>query len=146
MTTTITTTPFNLREAIAAVADTACSYRNGGWIKTVTGLDKTKNNGYSIQGKFVEKTGLSLYQPGLYLLCDVQGSRRNHKKNYVLVRFDGKNVELIKELPGGGRDWALRLWPAIESAIADPDIERKAAIEQVKQLCSKYQIKIEDLI
>jgi hypothetical protein len=90
---------------------------NGGWCKTVTSLDKTKNNGYSIIGDFVKAELLQVQKPGLYLDCDIDGSRNHQKKNYTLFRYDGVNVEIITILENGGADWAIQLWPAIENAL-----------------------------
>lgn len=48
----------NLREALAAAEggwDDPMRRYNGGWTKTVTDLDKSKDNGYSIVGEFVRK-------------------------------------------------------------------------------------------
>ena len=99
---------------------------NGGWTKTVTGLDKTKNNGYSITGNFVNE-GVQPLQHGLFLLCDVSGSRKNQVKHYYLValRADG-SVDTLAEVTGtsgydrgkSGHDWAVRLWEDIDAYFA----------------------------
>lgn len=90
---------------------------NGGWCKTVVGLDKSKNNGYSILGDFVKAELLQMQKPGLYLDCDIDGSRKHPEKNYRLFRYDGEGVTIITEIRNGGADWAVRLWPSIESEL-----------------------------
>lgn len=144
---TATTKPFDLRSAIVEVAITDCDYYNGGWMKSITEIDRTKKNGYSLVGDFVEKEGLSLYDPGVYLLCDVQGSRKHHRKNYVVVAFDGEKVGKVAELEDGGRDWALQLWDDIEKALAkfneiDP---KQEAIDKIKSLMTEHGITVNEL-
>ena len=48
---------------------------NGGWIKSVERLDKSKTNGYSLVGEFL-KSGLQWMGPGFYLDCSKGGSRK----------------------------------------------------------------------
>lgn len=89
---------------------------NGGWIKSVTGLDKSKVNGYSILGEFMRKDAVDNYVVGgLYLDCGIGGSRKNQNKEYTLftVLADG-SCEIVAEA-GDSRDWAVELWPAIEA-------------------------------
>lgn len=87
---------------------------NGGWTKTITGLDKTKNNGYSLKGEFVTvHKGLNQLPDGLYLDNGKDGSRKNQTNNYTLFYIKGDEIEIIKKIEDGGRDWALRLWDSI---------------------------------
>lgn len=87
---------------------------NGGWIKEITGLDKSKNNGYSLIGSFKGKSG-DTYEVGhLYLDCDIRGSRKNQFKHYKLftIKSDGAVKEIAYQ--EDARDWAINLWDAVE--------------------------------
>lgn len=99
---------------------------NGGWTKTVTGLDKTKGNGFSILGEFL-RGGVQPLQPGLYLDCGIGGSRKNQEHHYHLVELTPTGEVIILQSVDGlsgytrnkeGGDWAVRLWPAIEAYFA----------------------------
>jgi hypothetical protein len=101
-------------------ADAYFTRYNGGWTKTVTGLDKSKTNGYSIEGEFV-KNGDQYYEEGkLYIDKGVGGSRKNHKNTYTLFTFDDQgSVIVIKviedcEWVKNKSNWAIQLWPSIE--------------------------------
>ena len=50
---------------------------NGGWTKTVTGLDKQITNGYSILGEFKPQKKDWYCEGGLYLDKGIGGSRKN---------------------------------------------------------------------
>ncbi len=111
-------------EKVAAEVTPKFSRYNGGWIKRVDGLDKKYANGYSLVGEFVEK-GLQWLKPGLYLDCSIEGSRKHPERRYSLFRLlpDGTSVLLAKA--GDYRDWAPRMWPAIEAALAEYNNEEK---------------------
>lgn len=113
----------NLKQALEAAdggwEDTMRRY-NGGWIKTVMALDKSKDNGYSIVGDFVRKETAEAYQRiGLYLDCDIGGSRKHPVKHYTLFSIDQEGKATIHHtLKGTTSDWAIRLWPHIEKYFA----------------------------
>jgi len=96
---------------------------NGGWIKTIEQIDKSKTNGYSLVGEFL-KSGLQWMSPGVYLDCSKGGSRKNQTSIYTIfaLREDGSvvayNDDTIVE-EGRGGDWAVRLWPVIERALRE---------------------------
>jgi|SRR6185503_20060100 len=108
---------------------------NGGWMKSVTGLDKTKNNGYSLLGDFVGE-GLQPLQPGLYLVCDIGGSRKNQVKTYTLVVLHtDSSVETIVWVQDN--DWAVQLWKLIDEYFAAqtaPDTKREALEAEATEL------------
>jgi len=96
---------------------------NGGWIKRIDKIDKSKTNGYSLIGDFC-KSGLQWMQPGIYLDCSKGGSRKN--QNYIYTVFVLNEDGTVKayndgaiEVEGRGSDWAVRLWPVIEAAMAE---------------------------
>jgi len=96
---------------------------NGGWIKTIEQIDKSKTNGYSLVGEFL-KSGLQWMSPGVYLDCSKGGSRKNQTSIYTVLalREDGSvvayNDDTIVE-EGRGGDWAVRLWPVVERALGE---------------------------
>lgn len=91
---------------------------NGGWLKRVTGLDKSVNNGFSIIGEFVKAGDYkNNYEEGLYLDCSKEGSRKNQVWNYHLFRFTENGVELLQTLEDAGRTWAVEFWETIEKEL-----------------------------
>lgn len=87
---------------------------NGGWTKSVFGVDRSKNNGYSIQGEFMGKEGDTYEISELYLDCDIRGSRSHQEKNYRLFTVEPYGAITVIATTGDSRGWALELWDAIE--------------------------------
>lgn len=87
---------------------------NGGWTKSVVGIDRSKNNGYSLQGEFMGKDGDTYEVSKLYLDCGIAGSRKNQEKYYNLftVGPDGSITVIVSAKDTRG--WALELWDDIE--------------------------------
>lgn len=93
---------------------------NGGWTKKVTGIDKTKLNGFSILGDFIN--GLQYYEVGgLYLDCGIGGSRKNQKNEYVLFTLnESGDINVILKVEkwswsSKNNDWAIQMWGHIEA-------------------------------
>ena len=59
--------------------DPSINFRaTGGWVKTVTGLDKSVLNGFSLVGEFVKAGDYkSEFSDGLYLDCNKEGKKSN---------------------------------------------------------------------
>ena len=90
---------------------------NGGWAKTVKGLDKSRTNGYSILGDFVDIDAPQYWKDGTIILdCDIHGSRKHPEKTYRLFRYENGKLSLLSQV-GDTKDWALKLWPIIEEAL-----------------------------
>lgn len=115
MTTQPTTRPVRLIAELRAAGIEITRY-NGGWSKRITGLDKSKANGYSLVGGFINDPAI-LPVGALVLDCDINGSRKNQRKSYIVARVTAEGLEVLAEA-GDSRDWAISLWPAIESALA----------------------------
>lgn len=125
---------------------------NGGWIKSITKLDKSQTNGYSLVGEFV-KQGLQWLSPGVYLDCSISGSRKNQVKSYTVFKLEKDGSVKLLGTAGDSRDWAVKLWPVIESGlndvenVADPQaklqelLERKDKLEKELDLVNE-QIKL----
>lgn len=124
----------NIQEKIGS------SRYNGGWTKTVDGLDKSRSNGYSIIGDFVPK-GVAPVSPGLYLDCGIGGSRINqeHTYNLVEVTSDGECIVIATERESRGRrptgrDWAVKLWEPIEEWFAGQTSEEDSLRNKIAGL------------
>lgn len=125
----------NLREAFLNAPGfwaSNLSEKPGNWCKLVAGIDKTRSDGYSIQGNFVSPIAQVKYQqPGLYLHCQKKGGKPGQQKRlYTLfmLQHDG-SVEVITELANSSKDWAVELWPEIEAYFA----KQSNSVEQRKQ-------------
>lgn len=83
-------------------------YYNGGWVKKIDAVDRSKSNGYCFIGDFIPKDRLVEIEPGIYIICTVQGSRKHHRNEYYFVRVT-KNGDFEKILGKiEGKDWALQ--------------------------------------
>jgi hypothetical protein len=129
----------NLKEALDAAPggyDNSMERYNGGWCKTVTALDKSHDDGYSIVGEFIRKETVTAYQPvGLFLDCDIAGSRKRHDKYYTLFELrPDTTVRVVARLNSNQKDWAIKLWPAIEKWF----VESKSAEESNYRILRLY--------
>lgn len=124
---------------------------NGGWIKKIDGIDKSKTNGYSLVGEFV-KAGLQWMTPGVYLDCSKGGSRKNVRYVYtVFVLCEDGTARAYNDnqitVEGRGGDWAVRLWPVVERAleeVADKDDKLAALLTRKTELEAElHQIEAE---
>ena len=95
-------------------------FYNGGWVKEVTGVDKSKSNGYAFEGRFVNPiNGLSECEDGLYIVCSIEGSRRRHKK--CVAVFEIKDEEVTKAIDWvEGNDWALQIRDRVAELLDQP--------------------------
>jgi len=104
-------------ETLGTDRDSTVTRYNGGWAKTVRGLDKSKTNGYSILGDFVDIDAPQYWKNGTIILdCDIKGSRKHPEKTYRLFRYENGKLSLLAQ-EGDTKEWAVRLWPAIEEAL-----------------------------
>ena len=104
-------------ETLGEDGDSTVTRYNGGWAKTVTGLDKSRTNGYSILGDFLDIDAPQYWKEGTVILdCDIHGSRKHHKKTYRLFQYQDGKLHLLTYV-GDTKDWAVRLWPTIEEAL-----------------------------
>lgn len=106
---------------------------NGGWMKKVTGLDKSKKNGFSLIGDFVDAgTTKNDYEAGLYINCNIAGSRKNQEKIIQLLKLnDDGSLELLKEAENLGRTWAVEFWELIETNLETPV---KMSVDEILEL------------
>ena len=96
------------------------NFYNGGWVKEVTAVDKSKSNGYAFEGRFVNPiNGLSECRDGLYIVCSIEGSRRRQKK--CVAVFEIKDDEVTKVIDWvEGNDWALKIRDRVAELLNQP--------------------------
>ena len=105
-------------ETLGTDRDNTVTRYNGGWAKTVTGLDKSRTNGYSILGDFLDIDAPQYWKEGTLILdCDIYGSRKHPEKTYRLFQYQDGKLHLLTYV-GDTKDWAVKLWPVIEEALA----------------------------
>ena len=99
---------------------TGATFYNGGWVKAVTTVDKSKSNGYCFEGDFIQGAtdGLAEVGDGLYIVCDVQGSRKHHRKHYAIYEVQGDEVTQALDWVQG-RDWALQIRDRVAELLAE---------------------------
>lgn len=89
---------------------------NGGWAKLVTGLDKTKTNGYSIIGSFIQGDEPRYWKEGEIVIdCNIGGSRKHQQKSYTVLKYIAGELVSIGTA-GDSKSWAIKLWDALEEA------------------------------
>ena len=95
--------------------DPSINFRaTGGWVKTVTGLDKSVLNGYSLVGEFVKAGDYkSEYSDGLYLDCNKEGKKSNPKQDFRLFRLKNGKLTLIDEVYDAKKNWAVEFWDSV---------------------------------
>ena len=97
---------------------------NGGWIRKIDRIDKSKTNGYSLIGEFC-RDGLQWMAPGVYLDCSRGGRRKYQRMIYTVfvLHEDGTvtayNDDAVVSDVGQGGDRFVRLWPAVERALEE---------------------------
>ena len=99
---------------------------NGGWVKRITGIDKSLTSGYSLLGDF-KKGGKTWNTPGAYIDCSIDGSRKRQERRFTLfmLRKDGSVKKYGPEWKyqgSSGGDWAVEYWPSISEILADPSL------------------------
>lgn len=116
---------------------------NGGWLKQVTGLDKSKTSGYSLLGDFVKAGDYSMnYEVGLYLDCSKTGSRKNQEFNYHLLKIteDG-SIQILQTLVDVGRNYAVDLWETIEEELSSSEeLTAQDIINQIYEMAPNKEL------
>ena len=110
---------------------------NGGWVKSVTGLDKNYQNGYSLKGNFIGNKrikNVNLVENELYLDCSIGGSRKNQEKNYHLFKLEDGKIKIIKTIEDGQQDWAVLLWEDVERELGLQKTKTELIFDKIKDL------------
>ena len=102
--------------------DPSINFRaTGGWVKTVTGLDKSVLNGYSLVGEFVKAGDYKTeFSDGLYLDFNKEGKKSKPKQDFRLFRLKNGKLTLIDEVYDAKKNWAVELWDSVSEEI-DPN-------------------------
>lgn len=118
--------------------DPSINYRHvGGWLKTVTGIDKSVTNGYSIEGEFVKVSNYKEeIENGLYLDCNKEGKKSKPKQDYRLIRVHDGKLTLIEVVYDGKKNWALEFWDCISEEF-DSNYKQTEAEKLVSDLLKK---------
>ena len=118
--------------------DPSISYRSvGGWLKTVTGIDKTVTNGYSIEGEFVKAGDYKEeIANGLYLDCNKEGKKSKPKQDFRLIRVRDGKLTLIEAVYDGKKNWAVEFWDSISEEF-DTNYKQSEAEKLVSDLLKK---------
>lgn len=124
---------------ITQVAEKLTSFTryNGGWVKTVKGLDKKRTDGYSIDGSFVPDARYEWITPGLFIDCSIGGSRKNQTKTYTLFEIT-PDYELNEIAVSKSHSWAVEFWPEIEQRLAIPKPE-VVLTDELRQAIVNYK-------
>lgn len=132
----------NIRESFLNAAgfwESNLSEKSGNWCKFVEGIDKTRSDGYSIEGAFVSQfSQLKSQQPGLYLHCQKKGGKKGQQKRLYLLfvlQPDGQ-VEVINEFQSSSKDWAVQVWPEIEAYFA---LQSNSVEQRRQQIMAKIE-------
>ncbi|MDY6806690.1 MAG: hypothetical protein SXA11_23185 [Cyanobacteriota bacterium] len=117
------------------------SPKSGNWCKFVESIDKTRTDGYSIDGPFVSQIDeLAQQRSGIYLHCEKKGRKRKASERlYTLFELEAHGeVRVINELKTASKDWAVLLWPEIEAYFArqsdSVEVRRQQLLAQIQSL------------
>ncbi len=115
---------------------------NGGWIKSVIGLNKKVTDGYSIKGEF-DPQGVQWTNPGLYLDCSIDGSRKNQYHCYHLLKLSISGEWSYLFGVSGRYNWATKFWPIIEQELSSPPAKEELLAEKERLEKRLQEIDIE---
>lgn len=96
----------------------------GGWIQSVTGLNKGEKSSKSIVGAYNITGDLP---SGLYLDCDVTCTKERlswrYKRNYTLFKITSESgfeiIQIVENIEDRLSDWATQFWSNIEKALRE---------------------------
>ena len=127
--------------------DPSINFRaTGGWVKTVTGLDKSVLNGFSLVGEFVKAGDYKTeFSDGLYLDCNKEGKKSNPKQDFRLFRLKNGKLTLIDQVYNGKKNWAVELWDSVSEEIKIMTIILDKTGKNVK-LLKKLQEELDQVI
>jgi len=97
------------------------NFYNGGWVKRVDSVDTSKSNGYAFEGDFVQnaKSGLTECSDGFYIICSMEGSRKNQSKKVAAYEIAGEKLNKVIDWVSGN-DWALQIRDRVAKLLNEP--------------------------
>ncbi|ADC47129.1 hypothetical protein mru_1279 [Methanobrevibacter ruminantium M1] len=118
--------------------DPSINFRaTGGWLKTVTGLDKSVLNGYSLVGEFVKSGDYKHeYSDGLYLDCNKEGKKSKPKQDFRLFRLKNGKLTLIDQVYDGKKNWACEFWESVSEEL-NPNFRESEADKIISLILDK---------
>ena len=113
------------------------------WRKILTGIDKTKTNGYAFMGDFISTyKNKDIELPiGTYILAyDEVGSRKYYEPEVYVYRIDGE-FQLTELFCSYGWNWALDLRDEVAKLFEDNEakkekltIEKEALLKRLDEI------------
>lgn len=121
------------------------SGRRVGWIKAVTAVDTSKNNGYAFDGSFLRDGYADVPEGGILVEQFPTGSVKHAGKGGVAYRVEGgEMIEFARVDDWFGPDFfAFR--DAVANAISAPVAPRDEAISQIRALMAEHGITAAEL-
>lgn len=91
------------------------------WVKRITAVDTSKQNGYCFQGEFINSGTVEITnEPQLFLIAGTSGSRKNNTTTYlVVVLVNGKLERTEIQTDNGKSGWALRIRDAVAAKLTE---------------------------
>lgn len=136
---------FDLHNGLCVASGLSYDHRWQSWVKEITGIDRSKNNGYMYEGEFVSEGTVELdeNERRVFLVASETGSNKYRTTFYQVVVLENGELECEDlhdddDKPG----WALRMREGIsellgnvseERTINIPEILLKAVFEQLNR-------------
>ncbi len=114
------------------------------WRKILTGVNKTKSDGYAFLGEFIspyQNKDIEIELGTYIMVYDQTGSMKYHSPEVYVYRVDGP-FELTELLYASGWDWALDLRDEVAKLFED-DKKLKEKLESEKEALMKRLQEIE---
>jgi hypothetical protein len=117
-----------------------------GWAKHITGLDKTKTNGYSFEGDFVSLGNFDTnLLNGVYLDCSKSADENGEIiKTYHIFSVEDGEISLLQTVEDC-KGWAVKCWDSIDAYLNREGITSKELFNQVIEKTSDKKV-LEGLI
>lgn len=133
---------------LSAIVEIPTNRHNSGWVKTVTGIDKTEGDLYSVLGESVPSDGqtVKLKEGVLYLDCNITGSEENPSVDHTLFILKNGEIVIIQRLYDARRGWATNFWGAIEKqlSLSFNSLEKYSNEELIEELKRRRTYIIDD--
>jgi hypothetical protein len=111
----------NLLDALVAATGRHQDHRFRPWARLVTGVDKTKTDGYAFIGGFVKEGTVEVeLKPKVFIVMTSEGSAKYQTKYYTVVVMDAQGNLTKTDIAtdeSKGQGWALRLRDDVASLV-----------------------------
>lgn len=114
-----------------------------GWAKRITGLDKSKANGYSFQGDFVSLGNFDTnLLNGVYLDCSKKANNEGEvEKTYHIFSVEDGEITLLQTVEDG-KGWAVKCWDSIDDYLNREGITSNELLNQILEKTSDESVLI----